>query len=133
LRTQELNGVGQPGGGKNFFVDARQDFLRGEIGREALAQDPKEVGLFDIFFSVQCARRHHDLDDNARRIRRERTLEYSLRSLAVHVGREKFAQDALRCGAGLWVFPGNPRDGSSALPEPGSSALVGASRFTSKV
>src|SRR5262249_58229024 len=59
LRGEELDGVGQPGGGEHLFVDALEDLLGGDVLRQALAEDAEQVRLFDVLFPVEGARRGH--------------------------------------------------------------------------
>src|SRR5205807_55579 len=53
LARQELDGVGQAGRGQDFLMQALQDLLRRQVGRETLAQDAEQVRLFNVFFGVQ--------------------------------------------------------------------------------
>src|SRR5260370_42516021 len=60
LGGQELDSIGQPSGGQDFLMDARDDFLRGQIGGQALAQHAKEIDLLEVLFAVQDGTRGHD-------------------------------------------------------------------------
>jgi hypothetical protein len=50
---QKLNRHRQPRRGENLFVDPLQDFLGRHVYADSLAKNPKEVGLFDVFFAIE--------------------------------------------------------------------------------
>jgi len=50
LRGDELNREGKPSRRQDFFVDLFEDLLSCQVGCQSLAKDPKEIGLFDVFF-----------------------------------------------------------------------------------
>ena len=50
---EKLDGVREARGGQDFLVDAVEDILRRLSILQAFAQDPEEIGLLDVFFTIK--------------------------------------------------------------------------------
>ncbi len=86
FRRQELDGVGETGGREDFLVDALQHVLRGHAVGKAVAQDPEEIGLLNVFFPFENGTGSHVVILPASGLRRQGFHDARRRSTSSSAG-----------------------------------------------